>query len=323
MKKILNWILLSIILLSTFGNFAFADKLDVNSQDTRAWTPKETYADSAWTWFWSTFFGWSLTWEKWIEWLLLTAATDIKNVLIAVAVLYLLILVLRIVYWQWSEDDFKKFRMWILWTTFWIVLMQMSYTAVTTMYNSDIWAVSAQALTDNIIMPLIRLLELTTSFLFITMALASFYRIVTSWGWDDGFKKWLKTVMNAVIWYMLVKISAALVYSIYWKNNCTQWLIWTTQCNNADLGSPDISETAKIISSTIKYLISFLWITTVLLIVFAWIMIIWSNWDEWRIKKWKATIKYIVIWLVLIVSSVIIFNLIIWKEWTNIVWSYR
>lgn len=322
MKKFLSSILVSIILMFSFASLAFADPLDAK-WDARAWVAKASYVDIVKEWFGSNFFWWTQTWEKWIEWLLFTAAKNLKDVLIAVSVIYLFILVFRIVYWQGTEDDLKKFRMWILWTTFGIALMQVAYVAVTTLYNKDIWAVSAQDLTDSLLTPFIRLLELITSFLFLAMAFMAFYRIITSWWWDDWFKKWWKTVMNAVIWFMLVKISAALVYSIYWENKCTKWLLWTQQCNDAYLGNPNLNDTVKIIASTIKYLIWFLWITTVILIIFAWFMIITSSWDEAKVKKWKSTIKYIVIGLLLIVSSTILFNFITWRELSNIVWSYK
>lgn len=322
MKKIITTILTFIILTISLANISYADNLNIQ-WDIKTWVAKTSYVDNVWGWFGSAFFGWNQTWEKWISNLLVNWAKDLKDVLIAASVLYLFILVLRIIYWQWSEDDFKKFRIWILWTTFGIVLMQISYVAVTTMYDKQFWAATAQDLTDAILVPFIKLLELITSFLFLAMAFTAFYRIVTSWGWDDGFKKWWKTIMNAVIGFILVKISAALVYSVYWKNTCIKWTFGTQQCSDVSLWYPNLSDTAKIIASTIKYITGFLWITTVLLIIFAWFMILTSWWDEGKIKKWKATIKYIAIWLLLIITSTILFNLIIWREWSNIVWSYK
>jgi len=322
MKKIISLLVLFIITTFSFASISFADPLDAK-WDTRAGTDRLNYADMAKGWFGSNFFWWSQSWEKWIEWLLFTAARNLKDVLIAVAVIYLFILVLRIIYWQWSEEDFKKLRMGILWTTFGIVLMQVAYVAVTTLYNKDIWAATAQDLTTAILMPFIRLLEVVTSFLFISMAFAAFFRIVTSWWWEDGFKKWRKTVMNAVIWFILVKISAALVYSVYGKNDCSQTVLGTQQCSDSYLGNPNINDTVKIIASSIKYLTWFVGIVTMLLIIFAWFNILTSSWDEAKVKKWKSTIKYIIIWIALIVCSVIIFNFITWKELSNIVGSYK
>lgn len=321
MKKFISTILLLIILMFSFVSISFADTLDAK-WDARTWVNRSNYADDAKWWFGSFFFWWSQTWEKWIEWLLFVWAKNLKDALIAAAVIFLFVLVLRIIYWQWTEEDLKKLRMWILWTTFGIVLMQVSYVAVTTLYNKDIWAATAQDLTNSLLTPFIKLLEVVTSFLFISMAFMAFFRIITSWWWDDWFKKGWKTVMNAVIGFMLVKISAALVYSVYWKNDCTQTILWTQQCSYNYLGNPNINDTAKIIASSIKYIIGFLWITTVLLITFAWFMIVTSSWDEAKVKKWKSTIKYIVIWLLLIVCSIILFNFITWKEIYNIVWSY-
>lgn len=290
-------------------------------RDTKTWVSRASYANDAKSWFSSDFFWWSKTWEAWVEWLTTTIARDLKNVFIAIAIFYMFVLVLRLFFGQWSEDDLKKWRLGVLWTTMWVVLMQISFVAFTSVYDKAVWAWMAKDLTESVLLPIISLLEVVTSFLFIAMAIMAFYRIITSWWNDDWYKKWINTVINAVIWFLLIKISAALVKSIYWWEATCTWTIWAQTCSVST--NPNLTETTKIIASLIQYLTWFISIITLLLIVYAWFMILTSSWDDAKVKKWKSVIKYIVMWMILIASSVLIFHLITWKDFSWIIWKYK
>ncbi|EKE29316.1 MAG: hypothetical protein ACD_2C00190G0004 [uncultured bacterium (gcode 4)] len=322
MKKILLSILTCLLLFPTVFSLAYADTTDLK-WDAKSGQAKATYADDAKFWFGSSFFNWAETWEKWAKWFLFRLAKDLKDVFIALAIIYMIILVLRLFFWQWTDDDFKKWRIWILWTTIWIVLMQMSYVAVTTIFNKDVWTATAVDVTNNLIMPIIRLLEIVTSFIFIAMAIMAFFRIVWGWWNEEGYKKGINSIINAIIWFILVKVSAKLVYSIYWNVECTETILGTQQCKDTALGNPNLPETTKIIATIIQYAAWFIWVITIVLIVYAWFLIITSNWNEDKVKKWKATIKYIIFWMVLIAASVILFNFMLWKDLTWIVGSFK
>ncbi len=322
MKKLLVIILMAFYTLPAAFSIAHADTTDLK-WDAKSGQARATYADDAKYWFWSSFFNWGLTWEKWAQWFLFNVARDLKNVFIAVAVLYMVVLVLRLFYWQWTEDDFKKWRIWILWTTIWILLMQMSFAAVDTIFNKNIWTATAVDITANLIMPIIRLLEVVTSFIFIAMAIMAFFRIVWGgWG-DDWYKKGINTIINSVIWFILVKVSAKLVTSIYWSVQCTNTLIWTQTCVDTELWKPNLPETTRIIATIIQYMTGFIWIITIILIVYAGFMIITSNWNEEKVKKWKWTVKYIIIWMILIAASVILFNFMLWKDLSWVTSSFK
>lgn len=321
MKKLISIIFLSLTVFLISFVPVFADTTNVWWD--KAWSQNKwnaEYVDWA-KWWSSSFFWWSLTWEKWVEWLTFTIARDMKTVFIALAVVYMFVLVLRLFFGQWNEDDLKKWRLWILWTTIWIILMQISYVAFIAINDKAVWAWTAQDLTKMVLEQIIWLLEVATSFLFIAVAIMAFYRIITSWGSEDGYKKWISTIINAIIWFLLVKISATLVKSIYWwKANCT-WSIGQQNCTVET--APDLSATTKIIASIIQYITWFVSIITLLLIVYAWFMILTSSWDEAKVKKWKSVIKFIIIWMIMIASSVLIFHLITWKDFAWIIWKYK
>lgn len=324
MKKLITFIYLLLTWYSIFSPLAFADTTNLKEGDTSPWVNRTeamwlTDAKNWWGWW---FFDWWKVWEAWAKWLLFTVAKDLKNVFIAVAVIYFFVLVLRLFFWQWSEDDMKKLRIWILWTTIWIITMQMAYTAVIAMYDKGIWSATAIWLSNAVIIPIIRLLEVVTSFIFIAMAIMAFFKIIWS-GWnEDGYKKWINTVINAFIWFILVKVSARLVYSIYWEVNCDTTMLWTQQCTDP-LKNPNLTDTAKIIASVLKYSTWFIWIIVIILIIWAGFLMISSSWDEAKSKKAKSILKYIITWVILIAVSVGLFNFIIWKDITWVVWKFK
>lgn len=322
MKKIISTIITSFLISISFINITFADTLDLK-WDATSWVNRENYVDNIKSWWWDFFFGWTQTWAKWATWLLFNIAKWLRDVFVLLAVIYLIVLVLRLVFWQWSDDDIKKWRMWVLWTTIWIVVMQMSYLAVTTMFNKNIWAASATDLTVSVINPIIRLLEVVVSFIFIWIAFLAFYRIIFSWWNDDAYKKWINSIIYAIVWFILVKISAVLVKSIYWDVKCETTLLWTQQCQDAALGNPNLSETTKILTTIIKYATWFIWIITILLIVYWAFMLITSSWDDWKKKKAISIIKFIIIWIVLIAVSVWLFNFMIWNDSWQWTWTFN
>lgn len=330
MARILkNLITSAIVWFLWISNIVSANDLDVKVDSQKRWASRwSEYVDVMKTWsdgsvFWNgfSFFGWSESWEKWANWLMYNIAKDLKDFLIVVAIIYMFILVLQLFFWKWSEDDLKKWRIWIMWTSIWIVVMQMSFVAANTMFFADgMWAWAAQNLIATVLDPIIRLLEVVTSFIFIWMAILAFYRIIASWWNEEAYKKWINSIINAMVWFLLIKVSAKLVHSIYWKPECTSGTFNLEECNF----NPDISETSKIIAHFIQYFTWFIWVIVMILIIYTWFNILTSHWDETKVKKAKSTIRYIIIWILIIASSVIMFNFMVWRNNpADIVWSFN
>jgi hypothetical protein len=320
MSKFLKYYSLFLILLFGFWNWiSFADWNDVKINDFTPWSSRNDYLEIFKD---SSFFWGSEVWEKWSSLLLINIAKDIKNMAIAVAIIYLIILVLRLLFSPWTDDDIKKWKTWIMWTTIGIILMQTAFVIVSVLFNKDIGAGLASSFLDAVIRPIIRLLEMCASFIFISMAIFAFYKLVTSSGWwDETFKKWVQTITSAIIGFILIKISGTLVDSIYWKVDCSQTVFGTKICTWANLGNPDLSNIAKIIWKVLQYATGFIWIVTILLIIYAGFMLVSSRWNPDSMKKAKNAIIYIFIWIFLIVTSVIIFRFMWWGEF-NPVWTY-
>ena len=97
-----------------------------------------------------------------------------------IAVVYLFIMVLRIIFSQGSEEDVKKWRMGILYASLGIVVMQISYVLISNLFNKSITGATAFDFLEKIVYPLVRMLELLASFAFLAMAFYAFYLIVTA-----------------------------------------------------------------------------------------------------------------------------------------------
>ena len=201
-----------------------------------------------------------------------------------------------------SEEEFGKFKKWNLWITIWIMVMQLAYLLVTESQNQWISWWLANDLLQSIVMPLIKFIETAASFFFIAIAVFAFYQMVTS-AWDEEKAKWGKmSVMYAIIGFIVIKISGLIVKTTYSE----------TLCENGDnqvictSWVSDISEWASIIFKVINWLNSFVWIAVVIMIIYAWVQIIFSNGDDEKVKKAKTSIIYIIVWIVILTLNYLI-----------------
>ena len=304
-----------ILLLSTIGflGIVFAEPTsnDLNIRgDATVGTTREGYIESFKSGFWGYFFTGDITGEKGASYLLITIARDLKNLVMLIAVVYLFIMVLRIIFSQGSEEDVKKWRMGILYASLGIVVMQISYVLISNLFNKSITGATAFDFLEKIVYPLVRMLELLASFAFLAMAFYAFYLIVTAWGAEEKAKKGKQTIIFAIIGFLLIKIPRTLVESIYGKATCDTGLfgIWACQ-----ISSPDLSATVQIMTKAINYFNGFIGLVTVILIIYAGFLVLTGGGDDEKLKKAKAIIKYAVIGIFLLVASYALFNFFILK----------
>ncbi|EKD66695.1 MAG: hypothetical protein ACD_49C00021G0010 [uncultured bacterium (gcode 4)] len=315
MRKLFKILFLITLLFSSFSVFAISD---IKTVDAKASSDRWSYLDIFKE---NEHFTWDFVWEKWARNLLLSVAKDAKNIFIAIAVLYLFVTTIKLFFWTGGEEDIKKWRLSILWVSIWIIIMQVSYVAFVSLYDKWISESTAAGFSSSVLNPIIKLMSVMASFIFISVAILSFYGIVTG-GWnEEKYKKWVQGVMAAIVWFILVKISTTLVNSIYWTVNCTNtWL--ATTCNWQALWNPNLSDTVKIIRSVIQYTTWFIWIIVIVLIIYTWMTILTSWWNEEKMKKAKSSLIYIVIWILIIVLSVWIFQFIGWADLNWVIWSF-
>lgn len=250
------------------------------------------------------------TWEIWINNIFIRVARDIKNIFFIVSTLIFIILVIKLLLSDKTEEEVSKFKKWIIWVSIWIIIMQIWYKFMYIAFDKNIDNNLATNIIHDIIEPFIYLLQTGASFFFLSIMIYSFFLLVTA-GWDEEkVKNWKMAILYAAIWFIIIKISNILVSSVYWEkiNQIQSWLCTaiSTDCN--------ISWTVKIIVNIINWMNTFIYIIIVLMIIYAWFTILISGWDEEKLKKAKSSILYIVIWLFILIMNYLILTFFIFPE---------
>lgn len=244
-------------------------------------------------------------------------AKDMKNLFFAVATVFYLVIVIRVLLSGNIEEEVTKFKTGIIWITLGIVVMQLAYSFTVILFNKEIWGTLAFELIDNLIFPLIRLIETLVAFFFLAIAIFAFYQLVTANGNEDNIKKAKTSIIQAVIWYIIIKFSKLLVTSVYGK----------VYCDEQDDGVIDIGQTTCIeeanlegsvwiIVDIITWLNSFVIIVVILMVLYAGILLFFSEGEEEKIKKVKNILLYIVLGMILLVTNYLIFTFFILPEAT-------
>ena len=239
---------------------------------------------------------------------MITIARDLKNVMMLLAVVYLFIMVLKIIFSQGSEEDVKKWRGGIIYASLGIVVMQIAYVLVSTLYDRQVSGETAFDFLDKVVYPFVRMLELLASFAFLAMAFYAFYLIITAGGTEDKAKKGKQTIIFALIGFILIKIPRTLVESIYGRVQCDGGLFGICRVT-----SPNLNATVQIMTTAINYFNGFVGLITVLLIIYAGFLVLTGAGDEEKVKKAKAIVKYALIGVLLLVSSYALFNFFVLK----------
>jgi hypothetical protein len=259
----------------------------------------------------NTFINPNSTWAEWIKKLIISIAKDVKNIFYAVATIYFLIITIKLLFASNSEESFESYKKWLIWITIWIIVMQMSYAFVYSVF--DKWVSSfAWSLISTVFIPIIQLLETMASVFFLLIAVYSFIRLLSS-NWDkEKIKKWIDSIIYATIWIFLVILSTKIVTTIYWNYSISY--SWSTSIEKES----NFSSFINLFMSFINWVTWFVAIVTLIMIMYAWVNIIFANWDEEKIKKWRTTIIYAFIWIFILIISYLILTFFIWPGWTNI-----
>lgn len=325
--KISIILMLSLWLLSFWYNTTFANvQVTVKAWGTSwAWAGTTSSTPNLKTWTQTEWTNWTekensylqkllnqtndytvATWgQTWIKNLTIRVALDLKNIFFVIAWVYFLIIVIRLLFSNKTEEEITNFKKWVIWISVWIIITQIAYSFITVLYNEDINASLAQKFVSQVVNPLVLLLQTTTSFIFIAIMIYAFFRLVTA-NWDEEkAKNWKMSVVFAIVWFIVVKISAWLVSSTYAKINCSDVIWWT--CNAVS----NLEGFAKIVVSIINWMNTFVWLLVIIMIIYAWFLTFTSGWDEEKLKKTKNIIIYIVIWVAILIASYLILTFFI------------
>jgi len=246
-------------------------------------------------------------WERWLYYTLVRFARDLKNFFFAIATIFYLIIVIRLILSNNTDEELNNFKKWVIWITVWVIIMQLAYSLTLILYDKTIWETLAFNLVDTVVFPLLRLLETLASIFFLAMAVYTFYRLITANGAEDKIKSAKMTILYSIIWFIVIRFSRTIVESVYGRLNCewpTGWFI--TVDSGRCLTEADLNGWVAIIVNIINWANSFIWIVVVLMIMYAWFQVLISWGDEERLKKGKQTVIYIALGLILLVMNYLI-----------------
>jgi hypothetical protein len=245
--------------------------------------------------------------QEWIYNALIRIARDLKNLFFMIAGVYFLVLVIKLLFSEKTEEASSNFKKWVVWISIWIIVTQIAYYLVTILFDKDVNIELANNFVDIIIQPFISLLETSASFIFIFIMIYSFFSLVTA-NWDEEkAKSWKMSVLYAIMWFIVIKVSKKLVDAVYGKTSCSSHT--NINCTN----TTDIKWVAEIIVTIINWINWFIWLIVIILIIYAWFMVLTSIWDEEKLKKAKSIIIYIAIWLFILVANYLILTFIMYN----------
>jgi Type IV secretion system pilin len=316
MKKILLFLtLLFSFLIPISGTvYAAANNLNIwsiGSSRTTGNEKLENFRDGG------QFINVSTSGERGILNTLIKFAKDLKNLFFAMATIFFLIITLRLILSSNTEEEIENFKKWIIWITIGIIVMQMAFAFTKILFDRSVGEALALSLVENLIQPLIALLETLASFFFIAIAIYAFYRMVTANGEEEAISKAKNTIIYAIIGFMIVRFARAIVEAFYGKINCESFSflgisIESWNCNveaNFDSG-------IQIIINVINWLNSFVALVVVIMIMYAGAQILLSAGDEEKLKKGKQIIIYIAIGIFILVANYLILTFFLIPEST-------
>lgn len=250
-------------------------------------------------------------WVQGLQNTLIQVASSMKNVLYAIATIYFLILVLRLILTNNTEEEIGNFKKGVLWITIGLIITQIAFSFVDTFFDNWVsWAL-AERFIGNVLNPLIALLETMASAFFVAIAIFTFYRMITANGEDEKVTKWKQSIIYAIVWFIVVKLAKVLVITTYWKIDCGTKIITTTCVRQENL-----SDFVLIIVDVINWMNSFIGIVVVLMIIYAGAQILLSGGDEEKVSKAKKAIIGVFIGLLILVFNYLILTFFIIPEST-------
>ncbi len=318
-KRILLIILLFSIIIFISWNIQVEAATNYNTNiiidNPDNWTNRNTDLDSFWNSESEFFKLWSHKWEQWLFYTLVEIAQSLKNLFFWLATIFYIVIAIKLLVADNTEEEVGKFKKGIVWITIWLMIMQIAYAFTLTLYARNIWESLAFDLIDNIINPFIWLLEVLASMFFIAIAIFSFFRMITANWKEEEITKAKMSILYAIMWFILIKIAKIIVEWVYWKLECSSasvaWFnIEITSC----IWEAQLDTLAGTFMQIINWANWFIWIITLLLIIYAWFNILFSAWDEEKIKKAKNTILYIAIWIFLLVINYLLLTFFIIPE---------
>ncbi|MCT4617440.1 MAG: pilin [Candidatus Gracilibacteria bacterium] len=233
---------------------------------------------------------------------LITVAKDMKNLVYIISSIYLLIMVLRLVFTQNSEEEFQNVKKTVIWTSVGLIVMQIAYSVAVNLYKPGVGENAGQVdgqlgevLLINIINPIAQFMLFLTGFGFVAMMVYSAYRLITARGQEDKVKKGKDGVIYAIMGYVMVKVSGAMIKSLYGDINCGK--------EGGCRGKVNFKEGVDIVTDIINWGNTFMLVIVTIIIIYAGGLMVTSGGNEENMEKGKKWLLYALIGMFIVSAS--------------------
>lgn len=235
-------------------------------------------------------------------------ANGIKVAFIAVAGIFLMIAIFKLLFSEASDEDVRKWRKNIIWVTVGIFLMQISITVWKILFVRDASQTSVDSniainLWKEIVLPIVGILQFLASFAFLAMMIYGFYKIITGAGDTDKLEKSKMTFIYAVAGFLLIQLPRKIVNLLYGSDlsECRTESLAGGTCNI----EPEIQrdELVKLAFNVLKYFNGFLSVFCVIMVIYAGFLLLTSNGDEDKLKTTKNILLYTLIGFIVLIAS--------------------
>lgn len=258
----------------------------------------------------------TLWWGDSIMNVFIMIAFGIKNFFIGIAVLFLIIWVLKLLFSGAGDEDVKKWKNNIIWVSVGVFVMQIAFSAWNTFLildtASSLGSELGWRIWTNVFSPLVSILQSFAAGAFLVMTVYAFYTIVTGGGDEEKLKKWKNMVLYGLLGFLLIRIPKMLVQAIYGNATCANGTTWSMQSNCGQLERPEnMGSVLQIFGTFLQYFNSFLMLICVLLVIYAGWLVLISAGDEEKLKKAKNIVLYILIGFLILLTSHAIFRFFI------------
>jgi hypothetical protein len=245
-----------------------------------------------------------------------TIAFQIKNFFIAIAIIFLIYGVIKLLFSNASDDEVLAWKRNIIWTSVGIFVMQMAFSIWNSLIIKDsakLGSVFWWQFWVNVLSPIVNIMLMLAAFGFLMMMIYAFYVIVTGGGDEEKLKKGKNIVIYAIVGFVLIKLPQAIINAIYGQPDCKEKLAGLITVGDCAIEKQEISASIGIIGKLINFFNGFLAIICVILVIYAGWLVLISGGDEEKLKKAKNIIIYIVIGFILLIASHAIFRFFILK----------
>jgi hypothetical protein len=240
----------------------------------------------------------------------ISIAFGIKNIFIALAVFFLIIAIIKLIFSAGGDENIKKWKSNIIWVSAGIFVMQIAFSVWNTLLIKDttrlVDSTIAWQIWNNVLLPIVSLLQLLAWLGFLLMSIYSFYIIITGAGDEERLKKWKRTIIYGLVGFALIQFPRKLVELIYGAPNCKNsgyFSFWSCEIRGSN-----IEWVVALIGKILNYANSFIAIISVFLVLYSGWLIFSSAGDDEKMKKAKSILLYLAIGFVLLIASNALFR---------------